>query len=556
MAEEPIRVLLVASSVTSTNDADYTCSRAAVPPLGLHQLAHYVRQRFAQHAEVQVLDPVLEGAGRFDLVAAQQFDVVGFSPTHIAFPGDLPLMGAIHQLARAKSAHLPIFIAGGSEATMNAHALCQAMSWLDACVGGPGEGALGTLLHDLVSGRSRAEAIRNLRECPGVMYCEDRDLISTAVSLQKTLSPYAGQGIPYERYWNKNRAFFPEVAGPYVTLRMCRILTTAYCSHSCRFCSHHVEGRATFGRPVPMLTMPDVAEVLRELTQLYNPDGVFFNDSDVFQNPMRARELLRTILSLKARREIRPELRFYGQTRIDSVDAAVLRLAQRAGFVYLSFGIESFCDKALAAEDLAKGYTAAQACRSVELALGVGIPLTNVNLILLHPTATRESISRTICRSLNLIKHSFLTSGRLTFWIEETIKTYAGAPIHSLAAQHGWPVRSVVVRRHGDHGELRVPSEVLPADPAVRRIAEQRVLRGTYPLLQRDGGRSAWNPGENALAVFLRLWDELDLEELQSEWHRSEIVELQMLLGAWEDTHGKAQSVYRAGSHGVPPAKS
>lgn len=95
--------------------------------------------------------------------------------------------------------------------------------------------------------------------------------------------------------------------------------------------------------------------------------------------------------SAKEKGIIPMSLQFIGQTRVTCVNEKILKTAVMAGLRVISFGVESFSDASLTALDLQKGFSAKDAFDIVSTSLKVGVPVTNVNLILFHPTITIEA---------------------------------------------------------------------------------------------------------------------------------------------------------------------
>ena len=205
-------------------------------------------------------------------------------------------------------------------------------------------------------------------------------------------------------------------------------------------------------------------------------EGIYFNDDEMFGNPKNARAILDHLALLQNSGKIPASLRFYGQTRVDKVDPPTLALMKQIGFTFLSFGVESFSDASLAAVDLKKGFRAQQAIDSVRAAFQAGIPITNVNLILFHPTITLPALIATIEHTIALLREAIAHEVRFSINAFPLIEAYAGAPINDLAKKHGWPTTSASLQHNGNQWEYIV--SYLPLDPVLRGIVSDESVAG------------------------------------------------------------------------------
>ena len=116
----------------------------------------------------------------------------------------------------------------------------------------------------------------------------------------------------------------------------------------------------------------------------------------MFGTHNNAVDILKKIIEMKENGEIPKTIKFFGQTRVDHVTSEIIEYMKKAGFMFLSFGVESFSDVSLQSPDINKKVKAQDAVDSVKISLEAKIPITNINLILLHPTIKKSSFITTI----------------------------------------------------------------------------------------------------------------------------------------------------------------
>lgn len=115
------------------------------------------------------------------------------------------------------------------------------------------------------------------------------------------------------------------------------VFSSRGCPFDCIFCSSH----NVFGRTMRLRSAQNVLDEIKGLVNKYKIQSVAFQDDEILCKKDRFLAFCELIAEsgLKLKMSIR--------TRIDSVDAEVLRQAKRAGITRLSFGIESWDDETL-----------------------------------------------------------------------------------------------------------------------------------------------------------------------------------------------------------------
>ncbi|KAJ4460428.1 hypothetical protein PAPYR_3461 [Paratrimastix pyriformis] len=501
------------------------------PPFGIYRLAGYLEQEFRDqialnNLEIIIADPALAAVCGTqselleELISGGPYDVVGFSPVRVLLGEDLQWVSDLtNQLLAAHPAphQRPLFLCGGQEASMNWAVLFEVFPQLDGCVAGVGEFPLATLTRRLLEQPRRGTAPPGglasgiaglmLRPAPGLPppsgpspsapphavgdieqtlladadHATDCNFSAAAGSPAPSEGPqpakitshdfrriasYAGGPIPYSAYWRHAEWCTP----PHLPFtHVVRLYGAAFCPHRCGFCSAQRFGWSTYGTPFS-LSGPELAELVAQAQQAHPAmEGVYFNDDDFLLTPARGLEIWRALAEAKRRGDIRPDIRVFGQTRVTNVTETSLREGVAAGLHCIGFGVESFSDCALAAPDLRKDFTAERAYQSVLASLRAGVPVTNINLILFHPSALRSTFLVTVARTVALLRDVLALGSaapHLSVNAFPYVETYAGTPVGAEAEKNGWPIVCESVRR-GDVTYL-YPTTLLPRDPHIR----------------------------------------------------------------------------------------
>ena len=159
------------------------------------------------------------------------------------------------------------------------------------------------------------------------------------------------------------------------------LTATGSCPYRCPFCSAASiwQGRRRIRSP------QGIAAELRELSATYGVDRVFFTDDLFTLNKPWVRELAGELLKLDRRIE-------WGcATRVDQVDADLLRVMAEAGCTGIQFGVESGSQRIL---DSVKGIQKAQVISAIKAAVAVGIDAVS-SFMVPFPEDTRETLAET-----------------------------------------------------------------------------------------------------------------------------------------------------------------
>jgi len=161
--------------------------------------------------------------------------------------------------------------------------------------------------------------------------------------------------------------------------------------------------------------------------------------------------------------------------------------------------------------DLRKGFTPITAFRSVQACLEAKLPITNMNLILFHPTALPSDLMITTERTVELLKMSLQKKAKLSVNAFPLLEEYSGSALTKYGKQYNWP-------QIQDHVEINgkkwvYASSYLPSDESMRGAAE-KLLRIFEEYMHDYSSSSRWpktpvdrNIGVNGLVMFITALD-------------------------------------------------
>lgn len=169
------------------------------------------------------------------------------------------------------------------------------------------------------------------------------------------------------------------------------VLSSRGCPYQCIFCSQRsITGLRYRARPVE-----NVLDELRIVVERFGTDFVTFFDDNFVVDKQRMRELCEGIIKLGYHERVR----FMCQMRGDAASTETLDILKSAGFIAVSFGIETGSERI--AITIRKGETVAQNAAAVRLAHDMGFQ-TLGTFIIGFPTETDEDRKQTISLAMSL----------------------------------------------------------------------------------------------------------------------------------------------------------
>ena len=441
----------------------------AYPPLGLCYLASSLR---ASGHEVQVVDAEAE---RLDLrgVLAR---LERFGPDLLGIQVVSPLWDVVHEVCRAVKARgdLPIVL-GGPHITITRAEAFEQNPHFDFAVIGEGEETLTELAGALQSGADPSSVA-------GLAFRLGADVHVTAARASDRdldeIPPPDRSDLPMSSY----RFSVPgRGLQPFTTLT-----STRGCPFECTFCTEPM----MFGRRTRFRTPAQVVDEIEATARRFGTTHFIFVDDTLTVEKKRMREICRQIVARGL------DVTMEGWTHANTVDAELLATMHAAGFVRLSFGVESG-DPAIL-RSLKKGTDHVRLRAAYRAAKDAGIE-TRGSVILGLPGDTRATVERTIrfvCE-LDELDHCYFNLAL----------PYPGTEIRELALRGERGTRLLsreysVLRRQGQS----VVMEVNDLDARTLLRLQRRAYRAFWLRPRRvlyNLTRAGWRAGlTNAWAFF------------------------------------------------------
>lgn len=324
------------------------------PPLGLSYLASALRQA---GFTVSAADFNVSGLNLARLASMIEYDaprLVGISAMTETYPNALAIARTVKEVSPET-----VVVLGGAHPTILPEEVA-AEEGVDFVIAGSGETGITQLARYVIEGAGSLDDIPGLVwSRDGVAHVNPRAALSSPDDLPRP----ARDLFPTEFYADKWNV----------------LTATGSCPFRCPFCSSASlwQGRRLMRDPA------DIRSELEDLARDFGVDQVFFTDDLFTMNKRWVRELMEELKTLPVRVE-------WGcATRVDQVDADLLRLMAEAGCTGVQFGVESGSQAIL---DSVKGIDKAQVLEAVRAAVAVGIDVVS-SFMVPFPEDTRETLA-------------------------------------------------------------------------------------------------------------------------------------------------------------------
>jgi len=328
------------------------------PPLGLAYIASALMQ---DGFSVSAVDFNVSGLNlvRVDSILVNDRPrVVGISAMTETYPQALEI--ARHIKGRSPET---VVVLGGAHPTILPEDVLAEEDAVDFVVAGPGEGAMVALARNVIRGEG------SLAEVPGLGFIEDGGL---------HVNPRAELGHPDELP-RPARWLFPT---EFYHDKWNVLTATGSCPYRCPFCSASSlwKGRRR------MRSAESIAAEIADLWREHGVDEIFFTDDIFTLNRRWVGELLEALSALAH------PVQWGCATRVDLVDAELIRAMADAGCTGIQFGVESGSQTVL---DSVKGIEKQQVRDAVSAAVACGIDAV-CSFMIPFPEDTPETLQESL----------------------------------------------------------------------------------------------------------------------------------------------------------------
>lgn len=424
--------------IVPTGEEDAAISSFAGPHCGSHRIAGYLR-KFGH--DVTVWDQWYDSLRLEEVLAAKDWNLIGFSPLSHTLPQDIMAMQTSHRLCpRAK------IVAGGMEAALNFQEIFDHTD-VNAVILAEGEEPMRALSDMADSG-----VYREVSAIPGIIWRERAKPI-TGGDLWNYYQCMDFSSMNYPLYWARIR----ELTGNQQYEPDIRLVTETHCNRNCIFCSQTNFHRRAIGRTIApaMLTAEQIYDIIcrakRDLPELKR---VKFDGDDFFMDRQRALTFFRDY----AQREPLSGFKYLVEAGIPTVDEKLVFAGAMSGLVFLNMGLENCSQRVLKAlgkpQDVEKTIQIISWCRKYRVE-------PYLLILLFAPESTIEDLR------LNAdMLTEFMESGA-ALGISPNIRPYRGTRLYEMDYDFEW--RSVPL---AGGGTLKQAYIAWCRDPEARAIQE------------------------------------------------------------------------------------
>lgn len=350
-------------------------------PLGLMYLAGAVLDAGSECRIVDMESEETSAEGLVEIIRQYAPHLVGLTAT-------TPVYKSARHLAQEIRKHFPSLplALGGVHSTIVGRKVLEECPELDFQVCGEGEETLQEIIAAFEAGSS-------LEGIAGVIYRENGSVVENA---RRPLTEDL-DSLPLPARQLVGRDLYQHSVPGKKFVPYANVFTSRGCPYRCIFCSQHT----MHGRRMRWHSVERVVQELRYITEEMDVHHVVFMDETLTLNKERTLAICTAICDAGL------EFTWEGWTHAATVDEEMLRAMKAAGFVRISFGIESGDPEIL--EKIKKDVTLEQIRRAYRIAAKVGVE-TRGSAMLGHPYETRETAWRTIrfIRSIRGCQQIFL----------------------------------------------------------------------------------------------------------------------------------------------------
>lgn len=329
---------------------------------------------------------------------------VDSSPGVVAFGGMVTRFRYVKELAGLIGGEMPgVFMVAGNSGATTVPEIYLKSCGLDCVVLGEGEVTAAELVFAV-------EEAGDWRQVPGIAWLDDDGLVQKSAPREPVADLDSLPWPAWDLFHIEN--YVSSMDHRQKKVRHLEALASRGCPFNCVYCYR------IYGRNVRRRSPEAIVAELVELVKLYDirytgfPDDLFTSD----------KKFVMEICALM--REKLPGIKWSCLGRVNTVDREMLETMKNAGCDWISYGIESGCDRML--EKMKRGVTAKQCLDAIKLTESVGIHAEGSFIIGMYGE-TRDSVKRTVefCREADI-------TAPMLF-----VTPYPGTAIFSMALERG-----------------------------------------------------------------------------------------------------------------------
>jgi radical SAM superfamily enzyme YgiQ (UPF0313 family) len=329
--------------------------RGKYPHPGFSYIAGYLEKR---GIDVQIIDAKYNDYSFKDiinLIDKLDSNIIGITSTTSEINYTKQLINYIKNNSKDR-----FLILGGVHACALPQETLGDIPSLDAIAFTEGE----SLLYEIASSNNISKALPKI---DGIIYRSNNKLIkNNPKMLPKSL---AGYGPAKYHYWPSAKKYY--------------VVTYRGCPFNCSFCFR------ALGKEVRLRDINDVMEDLEYIAATTGDIQVSIFDPTFGISRHHTEELMKGIISNKLNKRFKWDC----STRVDVMDADLLKIIKEAGCYSVAFGIESGSDKIL--KETGKNTKMSQVIKVVNEAKNIGLKTVGY-FVFGHPNENKEDIEKTV----------------------------------------------------------------------------------------------------------------------------------------------------------------
>lgn len=339
-------------------------------PCGMASIAQYIRDK---GYDVAYLEPNIEGMdlGEYEkYLSDKKFDVVCMSSTTLEIGRVIKTFEAIKKINPKITTVL-----GGIHATIMPEETLTEASSIDYLILGEGERSVASLMDCI-----RTSNLEKIKSISGIAFRANGRIRINPPDFKNMLSASEIPAPAYDLF--PMRRYVAQVT---YTKRFpsYTVVASRGCPFKCAFCN----ATDIFGRGIRYKAVDKVIDEIVTLKEKYGAKGIIFLDSTFTANRKWVEEFCSKYLELKI------NLPWACNSRVDTVDEALLKMMKDAGCWEILYGIESSNQKSLDLID--KRTTVEQNTKTLKLSMKLGF-YTYASYIICLPGETEEDALNTI----------------------------------------------------------------------------------------------------------------------------------------------------------------
>lgn len=373
------RVLLLSPFYSSVYGSFKPALKAGFlnPPIGLCYIASSLQKN---GYEVFIIDAESEDTSLDKLVR----DALTLNPDIIGITATSPVFRSALEISRSfkKLSSVPIVL-GGPHITIMRNQVLEGYPEFDFGVVGEGEETMIELLRAIACGQ-------DLSNVQGLIYRDGSNRV-TGTQERTVLRDIDSRPFP-ARTIIHNERYTRSVPGKGI-VKAAAVMSSRGCPFQCIYCAiKKIPG----GNHIRMRSAKNVIDEIEDIVKKLGIRHITFNDDDLTISRSRTMEMCEEIIKRKL------DITWEGLTRATLVDRELFQIMRKAGFVRVSFGIESGNPEIL--KGLNRNVTLEDVEKAIEMAKEAGI-VTRGSIMIGLPNDTRKTVHETlnyVCRLKSL----------------------------------------------------------------------------------------------------------------------------------------------------------